>query len=39
LEIEEHSHADLANAYVAGAPAAVRGVGAYAVPDLPKVNR
>lgn len=40
LEIEEHSHADLANAYVAGAsglPFAV--LRAYAGSDLPKVNR
>jgi len=39
LEIEEHSHADLANAYVAGAsglPFAV--LRAYAGSDLPKVN-
>lgn len=39
LEIEEHSHADLANAYVAGAaglPFAV--LRAYAGCDLPKVN-
>ena len=39
LEIEEHSHADLANAYVAGASglhfAVLR---AYAGSDLPKVN-
>ncbi|MBV2131634.1 CoA transferase subunit A [Pseudomonas sp. MAP12] len=39
LEIEEHSHADLANAYVAGASglpfAVLRG---YAGSDLPKVN-
>ena len=39
MEIEEHSHADLANAYVAGAsglPFAV--LRAYAGSDLPKVN-
>lgn len=39
LEIEEHSHADLANAYIAGAsglPFAV--LRAYAGSDLPKVN-
>lgn len=39
LEIEEHSHADMANAYVAGAsglPFAV--LRAYAGSDLPKVN-
>ena len=39
IEIEEHSHADLANAYVAGAsglPFAV--LRAYAGSDLPKVN-
>lgn len=39
VEIEEHSHADLANAYVAGAsglPFAV--LRAYAGSDLPKVN-
>ena len=39
LEIEEHSHVDLANAYVAGAsglPFAV--LRAYAGSDLPKVN-
>jgi glutaconate CoA-transferase subunit A len=39
LEIEEHSHADLANSYVAGAsglPFAV--LRAYAGSDLPKVN-
>lgn len=39
LELEEHSHADLANAYVAGAsglPFAV--LRAYAGSDLPKVN-
>ena len=39
LEIDEHSHADLANAYVAGAsglPFAV--LRAYAGSDLPKVN-
>lgn len=39
LDIEEHSHADLANAYVAGAsglPFAV--LRAYAGSDLPKVN-
>ncbi|MFP3740694.1 hypothetical protein, partial [Burkholderia sp. SIMBA_019] len=39
LEIEEHSHADLANTYVAGAsglPFAV--LRAYAGSDLPKVN-